>query len=137
MNMFKRVKVKSRKEYFDSLPEERRKVLTFLDELIQKTAPNLIPNFIYNMPGYGSFPYKNYKNQIIDWPIIAIANQKNYISLYVCSIYDGKYLAEIYKNKLGKVSVGKSCIRFKKLEDLQLSVLKKIIIEAAKRPGLT
>lgn len=137
MNMFRRVKVKSRKEYFDSLPEERRKVLTFLDELIQKTAPNLIPNFIYNMPGYGSFPYKNYKNQIIDWPIIAIANQKNYISLYVCSIYDGKYLAEIYKNKLGKVSVGKSCIRFKKLEDLQLSVLKKIIIEAAKRPGLT
>lgn len=135
--MFRRVKVKSRKEYFDSLPEERRKVLTFLDELIQKTAPNLIPNFIYNMPGYGSFPYKNYKNQIIDWPIIAIANQKNYISLYVCSIYDGKYLAEIYKNKLGKVSVGKSCIRFKKLEDLQLSVLKKIIIEAAKRPGLT
>lgn len=137
MNMFRRVKVKSRKEYFDSLPEERRKVLTFLDELIQKTAPNLIPNFIYNMPGYGSFPYKNYKNQIIDWPIIAIANQKNYISLYVCSIYDGKYLAEIYKNKLGKVSVGKSCIRFKKLEDLQLPVLKKIIIEAAKRPGLT
>lgn len=137
MNMFRRVKVKSRKEYFDSLPEERRKVLTFLDELIQKTAPNLIPNFIYNMPGYGSFPYKNYKNQIIDWPIIAIANQKNYISLYVCSIYDGKYLAEIYKNKLGKVSVGKSCIRFNKLEDLQLPVLKKIIIEAAKRPGLT
>jgi hypothetical protein len=59
------------------------------------------------------------------------------VSLYVCSIIDGEYVAEKYKKVLGKVSVGKSCIRFKKLEDVNLPVLKKVIQLAAKKPGLT
>ena len=110
--MFKPVKAKSVKEYFAMLPKERRLPVEFLHKFIQKTAPKLKPNFAYNMPGYGFFKYKNYKKEIIDWPIIALASQKNYISLYICSIDKGEYLAEKYKDKLGKVSVGKSCIRF-------------------------
>lgn len=70
------------------------------------------------------------------WPIVALASQKNYISLYVCAVKDGQYLAEKYKNELGKVSVGKSCIRFKKLTDLNLKTLEKVIKLAAKFPGL-
>ena len=88
------------------------------------------------MPGYGSFKYRNYKKEIIDWPIIALASQKNYISMYVCAVKDGEYVAEKYKDELGKVSVGKSCIRFKKIEDLNLKTLEKIIKLAAKSPGL-
>ncbi len=41
------------------------------------------------------------------------------------------------KKELGKVSVGKSCIRFKKLEDIHLPTLKKVLQLAAKSPGLT
>ena len=82
------------------------------------------------MLGYGSIPYKNYKKEIIDWPIVSLASQKNYISIYVCATEDGKYLAESYKDKLGKVSVGKSCIRFKKLEDLNLPALKELLKKA-------
>jgi hypothetical protein len=88
------------------------------------------------MPGYGSFKYKNYKKEILEWPIIALASQKNYISVYVCAVKDGEYIAEKYKNELGKASVGKSCIRFKKLEDLNLKTLEKVIKLAAKFPGL-
>jgi hypothetical protein len=51
-------------------------------------------------------------------------------------VVDGEYVAEKYKEKLGKVSVGKSCIRFKKLEDLNLETFKKVIKEAASHPGL-
>lgn len=80
---------------------------------------------------------KNYKKEIIDWPIVALASQKNYVSLYVCAIEDGEYLAEKYKSKLGTVSVGKSCIRFKKLEDLNLPELEQVIKLAAKNPGIT
>lgn len=75
--MFKPVKAKSIKEYFDTLPNERREMMDFLHKFIQENAPSLKPNFIYNMPGYGTFKYKNYKKEIIDWPIISLASQKN------------------------------------------------------------
>lgn len=136
MNMFKPVKAKSIKEYFAMLPSQRRELLEFLHKFIQKTAPSLTPNFIYNMPGYGTFKYKNVKKEIIDWPTVALASQKNYISLYVCAVENGEYVAEKYKKTLGKVSVGKSCIRFKKLEDLNLKTLEKVLRLAEKSPGL-
>ena len=136
MNMFKSVKAKTVKEYFDMLPKERQEPLKFIDKFIKKNAPKLKSVFAYNMPGYGSFKYRNYKNEIIDWPVIALASQKNYISIYVCALEDGKYIAEKYKKDLGKVSVGKSCIRFKKIEDLNLKTLEKVIKLAVKSPGL-
>jgi len=145
MNMFKPSKATTIKEYFDLLPENRKEIITKLDILIKKTAPSLKPAFSYNMLGYGFFKYKNYKrslassagkNELIDWPIVSLASQKNYISLYVCALEDGKYIAEKYRDELGKVSVGKSCIRFKKLDDLNLDTLKKVLQKAAKNPGL-
>jgi len=48
----------------------------------------------------------------------------------------GEYIAEKHKKELGKVSVGRSCIRFKKVEDLNLKTLEKVIKLAAKSPGL-
>ena len=48
----------------------------------------------------------------------------------------GEYIAEKYTRDLGKVSVGKSCIRFWKLEDLNFKTLEKVIRLAAKSPGL-
>ena len=136
MNMFKSVKAKTVKGYIDSVPAGRKEMIIFLDEFIRKATPKLKSYLAYNMLGYGSFLYKNYKKETLEWPIVALANQKNYVSVYVCAIVDGQYIAEKYQKELGKVSVGKSCIRFKKLEDVNLSILKKVIIEAAKNPGL-
>jgi len=136
MNMFKPVKAKSFKDYFAALPEERRKPMEFLSAFIKKAAPSLKPNFLYNMPGYGSFPYVNAKKEMVGWPVIALASQKHYMSIYVCAVQNGRYVAESHKDKLGKVSVGKSCIRFRKLEDLNLKTLEKVIEIAAKTPGL-
>ncbi len=136
MNMFKPVKATSIQGYIAELPPERRSAIEFLDGFIKKTAPKLQPIFAYNMLGYGSFKYKNYKKEVIDWPLIALASQKNYISLYVCAIEAGKYVAEKHKHELGKVTVGKSCIRFKKIEDLNLTMLAQVIKEAEKSPGL-
>lgn len=134
--MFKKVKAASIKEYIESLPKERKEQILFLDKLIKKSS-KLKPHFAYNMLGYGSFKYKNYKNEIVDWPVLALASQKNYISLYVCATHEGKYIAEENKSKLGKVGVGKSCIRFKNVKDLNLEELKKVIKLAEKSPGLS
>lgn len=136
MNMFKVTKAKTVKEYLASVPKERQILISFLHSFIQKAAPKLKPHFAYNMLGYGSFPYRNYKKELISWPVVALANQKNYVSVYVCAVDKGKYVAEKYKKELGKVSVGKSCIRFKKIEDVNLPVLKKVIQQAARNPGL-
>jgi len=134
--MFKSTKAKSVETYLAQVPEDRKDLVLFLHKYIKKTVPKLKSHFAYNMLGYGSFPYLNYKKEKIYWPVIALANQKNYISLYVCAVDRGQYIAEKYKKELGKVSVGRSCIRFRKLEDINLAALKKVLQLAAKFPGL-
>jgi hypothetical protein len=135
MNMFKPTSAKTVDEYIAMLSEPRKSEIIELDRFIKKVAPKLKSHFAYNMLGYGSFHYKSKSGREGDWPIIALASQKNYISLYICSVKDDKYIAELYNKKLGKVSVGKSCIRFKKMSDLNLDVLKEAIFESLKYPG--
>ena len=110
MNMFKGTVATSVEEYLARIPQERQELVYFLHDYIQKTAPQLKVHFAYNMLGYGSFDYVNYKKELVQWPIVALANQKNYVSLYVCSLDNGQYLAEKYQEKLGKVSVGKKAV---------------------------
>jgi hypothetical protein len=136
MNMFKATKATTVKDYLKAVPPERKEAVDFFHAFILKTVPKLKPYFAYNMLGYGAFPYRNHKHEIIEWPVIALASQKNYVSLYVCSVVDGKYVAETHKKELGKVSVGKSCIRFKKIDDVNLDALKKVLEIAEKNPSL-
>lgn len=136
MNMFKPAQAASVEEYLTHLSVPQREVIESVHEFIQKTAPELTPWFAYNMLGYGRFPCRNYKKELIDWPLIALAQQKNYVSLYVCALDGKEYVAEKFKEELGNVSVGKSCIRFKKIADLNFATLEKVIKTAVKTPGL-
>lgn len=134
--MFDKNTAVSVQEYIKAVPDDRKSTFEFLHHFIQESAPSLKPRYAYNMIGYGSFQYSNYKKEIVPWPVVALANQKNYISIYVCALDDGHYIAEKYKDQLGKVSVGKSCIRIKKLEDVNLGILKTVIKAAELSPGL-
>jgi len=136
MNMFKPTTATTVKDYLKAVPPERKELMEFLHAFIQKSAPSLKPHFAANMLGYGSFPYTNAKKENVEWPVIALANQKKYVSLYVCAVIDGKYVAETHAKDLGNVSVGKSCIRIKKIEDVNLDALKKVLKIAEKHPGL-
>jgi len=136
MNMFAKNEAASVEEYLSRVPEDRKKDIDFIHDFIQKTVPNLKPHFASNMIGYGSFQYLDSKKQKRDWPIIALANQKNYISIYVCSVDGDQYAAEKYANALGKVNVGRSCIRFKRTEDLNLDTLKIVLKFCEESPGV-
>ena len=136
MNMFAKNEAKSVEEYLMMVPEDRKKDIDFLHDLIQKTVPSLKPYFASNMIGYGSFYYLDSKKQKRDWPIIALANQKNYISIYVCALVEDKAALEKYKKELGKNSKGISCIRFKKIEEINPETLKLVLKLAEKNPGL-
>ncbi|WP_394841221.1 DUF1801 domain-containing protein [Pendulispora brunnea] len=129
-----RVDANSLDEYFSADPSRERD-LRQLDALIRKRAPSLAreffrgtaegkPGMSMKMIGYGKFQYKTKSSkEAIDWPLIGLALQKNYISLYVSSVRDGQYVIDEYAGQLGKVSTGKGCIRFKRFEDLDLEGL--------------
>jgi uncharacterized protein YdhG (YjbR/CyaY superfamily) len=137
MNMFKATKATSVQEYLSAVPPEQKEAIECLHDFIQKTAPTLKSHFAANMLGYGTFSYTNSKKQVGQWHTVGLANQKKYISVYVCAVEDGVYLAEKHKKELGNVTVGKSCISFKKLSDLNLDAFKKVLKAAEKNPGLT
>lgn len=131
-----KVEASSIEDYF-SKAGERESMLRELDELIQKAAPKmkreLFEGMSITMIAYGKMPYKTKSGSSGEWPIIALANQKNYVSVYVCVVKDGEYIPELYKKELGeKVSIGKSCIRFNKLEKINLKALKNAVSDAAK-----
>jgi hypothetical protein len=120
-------KARNAKEYIASLTEPRKSEILALDRLIRKEAPSLTRQFYYGMLSYGAFHYKYASGREGDWFVLALASQKNYISLYVCMADRGKYVAENYKKLLPKADIGKSCVRFKKLDDLDLKVVAQMI----------
>jgi len=126
-------------EYFDQIEEPRRGEILKLHALITKAVPKLEPGIQAGMIGYGSYHYKYASGREGDWPIIALASQKNYISVYVCSSENGVYTAEKRKHELPKANIGKSCIRFKRLADVDLKILIDVVKEGvrvmAKRPA--
>ena len=136
MNMFAKNAARSVEEYLSLVPPERRKEIDLLHDFIQKAVPKLKPYFAANMIGYGSFYYLDSKKQKKDWPIISLANQKNYITIYVCTIIKDKAAAEKYKSELGKLTKGITCIRFKKIEEINLEILKTVLKLAEKNPGV-
>jgi len=135
MNMFKPTLAKTPEEYLLAIDEPRRSEMRELYEFILKTAPDLKPHIMSGMIGYGTYHYKYASGKEGDWSLIALASQKNYISVYICSTENGNYIAEGYKEMLPKASIGKSCIRFKRLSDIDLEILAEIIKKAEKVGG--
>jgi hypothetical protein len=113
----------------------REEELRRVDELVMAAAPGidrqLVPVGSQGMLGYGLMPYKpKSAKTATTWPLIALAAQKRHLSLYVCAVVDGGYLAETRAAELGKVSCGKSCIRFPSLDALDTEALTTLLRDA-------
>lgn len=115
--------------YIESLPSPRRDDIASLDKVISSAVPNLVREMGYGI-GYGPYHYKYASGREGNTHIISLASQKQYISLYVFAMHEGQYLAESFKEKLPKASIGKSCIRFKRPDDVDLDIIKSICIQA-------
>jgi hypothetical protein len=78
-----------------------------------------------SMIGLGQYHYKSDRSrQEGDWPILGFSPRKAAISLYV---YFGGQDQDALLERLGKFKMGKSCIYVKKLEDINLDVLKELM----------
>jgi hypothetical protein len=125
------LKVSTPAEYITKLEEPRKSEIAALDKLIRKEAPNLKPFIHSGMLAYGHWHYKYASGREGDWFRIGVASNKNYVSLYVCATDSKGYVAERFKKALPKANIGKSCVRFKRLSDLDEAVLAKLIREGA------
>jgi len=85
----------------------------------------------FGVMGYGTFHYKYKSGREGDWMRLGIANNKQHISLYCCAADERGYVAERYKKRLPKANIGKSCVRFKRLSDLDEEALRDLLAEAA------
>jgi hypothetical protein len=118
-------------DYIAQIPEPRREEIQRLHDLIQKVVPELKPAVMGEGIGYGSYHYKYASGREGDWPPVGLSSRKRYISVYLLGVRDGKYVAEANAHRLPKADVGKSCIRFKRLADIDLDVLADVIREGA------
>ncbi len=117
-------------EYLAQVNEARRPDLVALDALIRETCPELEPHIRAGVLGYGTYTYQC-KEKPAEWCKIGLASNKQYISLYFCVSDENGYLAEQYREALPKANIGKSCVRFKRLEQLDPNVLKEMLRKAS------
>lgn len=116
--------------FLAGMSERNRVEAKRVHALIRKTAPTLNPGVMSGMLGYGKFHYRYATGREGDTALLALADRAGGLSLYVNCVAGDRYLAEKYAKRLGKVSVGKSCIRFRKLDDLDVAALAALIREA-------
>jgi hypothetical protein len=122
-------------EYIAAVDDERRSDIAALDGLIRRHAPELEPVIMGGLLGYGPFRYRYASGREGEACKLSVASNASYISLY-CFAADARgYVAERYVDQLPKASIGTSCVRFKKLADLDERALVALIQETA-RTGL-
>ena len=114
---------------------DREAELRRVDALVTAAAPGidrqLVPAGSGRMLGYGLMPYKPRSAKTVTMtPLIALAAQKRHLSLYVCAVVDGAYIAEARAAELGSVSCGKSCIRFTSLDKVDADALAAVVRDA-------
>ena len=115
-------------QYLAELPEDRKEAILKLRNAIKENLPQGFEEVIsYGMLGY-AVPHSIYPsgyncNPKLPLPFINLASQKNFIALYHMGIYANKnleswFVSEYPKHVKTKLDMGKSCIRFKKMDDI-------------------
>src|SRR5687768_13525920 len=132
MKMKGQLSVKTPAEYIAAVDDKRRSDIAALDALIRKHAPKLEPVIMSGMLGYGPFHYRYASGREGDACKLSIASNAAYISLYCFAADSDGYVAERYVDRLPKASIGRSCVQFKKLADLDEKALVALIKETAK-----
>jgi hypothetical protein len=111
-----KVQAKTLDEYFNADPV-RKSDLEALDILIRDTAPKLDrwfyagasdgkPGMHMSLIGYGAFQYEMKSGERVVWPIVCVALQKNYMTLYTSAFKDDAPIVDQYIGRLGELKTG-------------------------------
>lgn len=120
-------------DYLAQLPEERREVIQKLRDTIQKhLPPGFSEEISYGMIGYcvphSTYPAGYHCDPKLPLPFLSIASQKNFVAIYHMGLYSDPKLLEWFVNEYPKHSktkldMGKSCIRFKKMDAIPYELI--------------
>jgi uncharacterized protein YdhG (YjbR/CyaY superfamily) len=120
-------------EYLAEQSPDRRLALEAIRRVILENLPRgYVETMQYGMIGY-VVPLEKYPVTYNKQPlgVAALASQKNYLSLYLMNVYGDpeteRWFVEEYQASGKKLDMGKSCVRFKKLEDLPLDLIGRAI----------
>jgi hypothetical protein len=126
-------KAKTVNEYISNLSEDRKKQI----EQVRKVILKHLPKGYEEVMNWGMITYQvpldHYPDTYNRKPLMyaALASQKNYMALYLIGIYLHDSLREQFEKEYRasgkKMNLGKSCLRFKTIDDLPLDVIGKAI----------
>jgi len=124
-------------EYISKVPEERIETMTKLADTINTNlAEGFEQTMQYNMPSWviphSTYPEGYHCKPSDPVPFLSIASQKNFVALYHMGLYANKelmkwFLDEFPKHSTKKLDMGKSCIRFKKMEDIPYELIAELV----------
>ena len=124
---------KTPEDYINELPEDRKEPFRKLREVILQNLPEGFTEVMsYGMIGYvvphSLYPKGYHVDPKLPLGFINIASQKNFIALYHMGIYGNSELAEWFINEYPKhvktkLDMGKSCIHFKKMDQIPYELI--------------
>lgn len=127
------VKADSPEDYINKIADDKKEGIIRLREVILKNLPKgFVECMIYGMIGYvvphSIFPDGYHCDPKLPLPFASIAAQKNFIGLYHMGIYANPemldwFVSEHKKASPKKLDMGKSCVRYKKVEDIPFELI--------------
>ena len=115
------------KDFLATLENEQKKEDSFkILDIFQKITGEEAKMWWSSIIGFGSYHYKYASGQEWDWMRTGFSSRKTALTLYIMPGYQFDEMEELLW-KLGKYKTGKSCLYIKKLSDIDLKVLEKII----------
>ena len=121
------------KQYLNELPNDRKKAISIVRQIILENLPEGYDEVMnWGMMTY-EVPLETYPNTYNGKPLMyaALASQKNHMAIYLMGCYMvpevRNEFEKAYKKSGKRFDAGKSCIRFKKIDDLPLDLLGKTI----------
>ena len=120
-------------DYIYNLPDDRKYAISEVRDTILNNLPESIQEIMnWGMITY-QIPLELFPNTYNGQPLMfaALASQKNHMAVYLSGVYSDdklreKFIAE-YKNTGKRLDIGKSCVRFRKIDDLPLKLIGKAI----------
>lgn len=131
------IKADTPQEYVDKLPQERKEAVSRLRTVILENLPEGFEETIsYGMIGYvvphSIYPDGYHCSPELPLPFINVASQKNYVALYHSGIYANEdlsnwFVSEYPNHVKTKLDMGKSCIRFKKMDQIPYELIGELV----------
>ena len=132
-----KIKASSVHEYLNNIPEERKVAMNKLRKAILDNLPKgFSEELSYGMVGYvvphSIYPAGYHCSPELPLPFVSIASQKNFIAFYHMGMYANEellnwFVGEYPNHCKRKLDMGKSCIRFKKVDEIPYSLLGELI----------